>query len=133
MKFRFLFFILFSLGIVFSSAPYIENLGDEIINYYYVYKTKKDLIIIKTCLDTEKDKNGTYPPSHRFAHWYKTNLSGKFKYNFPLDRWGQPYIYKSVNEKMDFILSSSGKDQKPDTKNDLKIKNDNKNWLSANN
>ncbi|MGE4520283.1 MAG: type II secretion system protein GspG [Desulfobacteraceae bacterium] len=121
MKYRFLFFILFSIGIISGFRTDIEKLGDAAVDRYYIYKTRKDLLIIKTYLDREKQKNGLYPPVHRFSHWYKTTLSGQLAYNFPLDRWGQPYFYTTINKRMDFIVSSRGKDQRPDTIDDIKI------------
>ena len=99
----------------------IQDFGDYIVNRYYVYKTRKDLLIIKTGLDAQKEKNGLYPPYHRFSHWYKTALSGKLAYNFPLDRWGNPFLYKALNNRVDFIVTSAGMDNKINTDDDISI------------
>lgn len=120
-KYRFLFFILISIGIISGFSKKLENLGSNIVNSYKIWQIKQDLILIKTNLDLEKSKQGLYPPEHRFSHWFKENLSKKFVYNFPIDRLKEPYIYKTLNKRKDFFISSSGKDKIHGTKDDIVI------------
>jgi len=120
-KYRFLFFILLSIGIISGFSKNIEKAGSCIVNIYKTCLTRQDLILIKNHLDMEKEQLGLYPPAHRFSHWFKESLSEKLEYNFPIDRWGKPYIYKTINERHDFVVSSSGKDMVHETKDDIKI------------
>lgn len=120
-KYRFLFYILISIGLISGFSKKLEKSAIYILDSYKTCLTGQDLILIKKHLDIEKEQSGLYPPVHRFSHWFKENLSDKLEYNFPIDRWGKPYVYKAINERHDFIVSSSGKDMVHETKDDIRI------------
>lgn len=119
-KYRFLFFILISIGIISGFSKKLDKAGAMIITNYKIWQIKKDLVIIKNQLDLEKENSGLYPPEHRFSRWFKKNLSNKMQYNFPIDRLKEPYLYKTLNNRNDFVISSPGKDKIHDTKDDIK-------------
>ncbi|WP_370979715.1 type II secretion system protein GspG [Agaribacterium sp. ZY112] len=73
----------------------------------YVYRVKSDLHTISTALEMFKSAHGHYPIR-------LTDLVGEGGYLdlFPLDPWGNSYIYKvSTSDGGGYELISLGKDQ----------------------
>lgn len=117
--YRFLLYILLSIGIVSAASTKLDMVTAQISNQFKEYHTKKDMTLIKDHLAKFQEENHKYPPAHRFSHWYVKNLKKDMPFAFPLDRWGEPYIYKTDEMRMNFTLISKGKDKKLQTKDDL--------------
>lgn len=121
-RLRFLVFILLSIAITFIFYDNLINSAVKTKALTKKYNTKKDLKSIKKFLIKYKTQNGLYPPDHRFIMWYKNNLSNQLKFKFPMDRWGEPLIYKTFKNREFFELISKGIDQKAGTADDIIIK-----------
>jgi len=86
------------------------------------YETKQDLKNIKTLLIQYKKKSGSFPPEHRFVVWFKNHSEEKFRFKFPLDRWGNPIKYQIIDKDKHCQLESAGKDGVFGNNDDIKIK-----------
>lgn len=121
LRYRYIFFFLTSLFLVLIFNGKLETTGSHISNKIKIYRTKKDLKIIKNALINTKERDGELPPRHRFETWYKNRVAENLRFKFPLDRWGEPLVYKRYNNKK-FILISSGTDRKQGSKDDIIIR-----------
>ena len=125
LKYRFLFFILFSVAIIFCSHKQLDKISCLCISIHKSHLTRKDLEKIKIQLEKTKEQTGVFPSSEKFTGWYKANDALNLKFKLPLDRWGEPLTYKTYEKDKAFTISSSGKDLKKNTPDDIIIKTHN--------
>ncbi len=119
--YRFLFFILFATGLVSATTPFLDCIGNMLIQTRLEFHTKKDLLTLKKELLKFKKSRGIFPADHRFTIWYKKYIKNSLYYNFPLDRWGEALIYETFDNKDSFSVKSKGIDKTLDTKDDIVI------------
>jgi hypothetical protein len=87
-------------------------------SYFKKRNTISDCKEIVTALNFYKENKDIYPPN--LATLISSN---PMRATWNKDDWGNPYQYKTDNNGTSFILISSGKDGKFNTKDDIVFKN----------
>lgn len=86
--------------------------------YFKKRNTISDCKEITAALNFYKENKNIYPPNLTILI-----SNNPMRANWNKDDWGNPYQYKTANNGTTFILISSGKDGKPNTKDDIIFKN----------
>ena len=121
-KFRLIFYLIVSLFFIFFTRNQLHSISNFSVSTYKAFLTKQDLKKIKQHLMAAKLNEKKFPEESHFINWYRDNLKAELRFRFPLDRWGEPLKYKTLHNRDMFTLTSSGKDKKFNTKDDIIFK-----------
>ncbi len=105
--------IVFPIFIIFFALISYFNFNNKPLE-----NTSSKIAKIQTLLSSEKKQFGFYPKE--LKNIIRNNPLHK---NITKDSWGNDFIYKISKDSLNYQLVSMGKDQKPNTSDDIKVTN----------
>lgn len=118
---RFPLYVLILAFLFFPGEGPVLPLLEEGKHQMNLIFTRKDIQTIFYALEDHFKKEGSYPARENFDLWMWERFRGDFSMQIPLDRWGEPLIYRTTPDRDGFRLACRGKDKIAGTADDFGI------------